>query len=69
MLRTEMRNPRTTHLDSMTTAEMLRVIQDENMNAVRAVEGCLDGEPSPDKRKAARTHGRHRLRDPQSGPR
>ena len=42
MLRTEMRNPRTTHLDSMTTAEMLRVIQDENMNAVRAVEGSLD---------------------------
>ncbi|MBR6734435.1 MAG: N-acetylmuramic acid 6-phosphate etherase [Kiritimatiellae bacterium] len=42
MLKTEMRNPRTTHLDRMTTAEMLRVIQDENMNAVRAVDGCLD---------------------------
>ena len=42
MLKTEMRNPRTTHLDRMTTAEMLRVIQDENMNAVKAVDGCLD---------------------------
>lgn len=42
MLKTEMRNPRTTHLDRMTTAEMLRVIQDENYNAVKAVEGCLD---------------------------
>ena len=42
MLKTEMRNPRTMHLDRMTTAEMLRVIQDENMNAVKAVDGCLD---------------------------
>ena len=42
MLKTEMRNPKTTHLDRMTTAEMLRVIQEENMNAVKAVDGCLD---------------------------
>ena len=42
MLKTEMRNPKTTHLDRMTTAEMLRVIQDENYNAVKAVDGCLD---------------------------
>ena len=42
MLKTEMRNPKTMHLDRMTTAEMLRVIQDENMNAVKAVDGCLD---------------------------
>ena len=42
MLKTEMRNPRTTHLDRMTTAEMLCVIQDENYNAVKAVDGCLD---------------------------
>ena len=41
MLKTEMRNPKTTHLDRMTTTEMLRVIQDENMNAVKAVDGCL----------------------------
>ena len=42
MLKTEMRNPKTAHLDRMTTAEMLRVIQDENYNAVKAVDGCLD---------------------------
>jgi len=42
MLKTEMRNPKTTHLDRMTTAEMLRVIQEENHNAVMAVDGCLD---------------------------
>ena len=42
MLKTEMRNPKTTHLDRMTTAEMLRVIQEENFNAVKAVDGCLD---------------------------
>ncbi len=42
MLKTEMRNPKTTHLDRMTTAEMLSVIQEENHNAVKAVDGCLD---------------------------
>ena len=42
MVKTEMRNPKTTHLDRMTTAEMLRVIQEENFNAVKAVDGCLD---------------------------
>ena len=42
MLKTEMRNPKTTHLDRMTTGEMLRVIQEENYNAVKAVDGCLD---------------------------
>ena len=42
MLKTEMRNPKTTHLDRMTTAEMLRVIQEENYNAVKAVDVCLD---------------------------
>ena len=41
MLKTEARNPRTMHLDRMGTAEMLRVISDENYNAVRAVEACL----------------------------
>lgn len=35
MLNTEMRNPKTTHIDKMATAEMVRVIQDENMNAAR----------------------------------
>ena len=42
MLKTEMRNPKTTYLDRMTTAEMLRVIQEENFNVVKAVDGCLD---------------------------
>jgi N-acetylmuramic acid 6-phosphate etherase len=42
MLKTEMRNPKTTHLDRMSTAEMLSVIQEENYNAVKAVGECLD---------------------------
>ena len=42
MLKTEMRNPKTTHLDRMTTAQMLQVIQEENFNAVKAVGECLD---------------------------
>lgn len=41
MLKTEMRNPNTTHIDRMETAEMVRVIQDENINAARAVESEL----------------------------
>ncbi|MBP5511544.1 MAG: N-acetylmuramic acid 6-phosphate etherase [Kiritimatiellae bacterium] len=42
MLKTEMRNPKTMHLDRMTTEEMLRIIQEENQNAVKAVDGCLE---------------------------
>lgn len=38
MLKTEMRNPHTTHIDKMTTAEMLAAINRENYNAVKAVE-------------------------------
>ncbi|MBR2354510.1 MAG: N-acetylmuramic acid 6-phosphate etherase [Clostridia bacterium] len=41
MLKTEMRNPRTTHIDRMSTAEMVRIIQDENINAAVAVEKAL----------------------------
>ena len=41
MLKTEMRNPLTKHIDKMTTAEMLKIIQDENYNAVRAVGEAL----------------------------
>ena len=37
MLKTEMRNPRTTHIDKMETAEMLAVMQDENERAAAAV--------------------------------
>ena len=38
MLKTEMRNPNTTYIDRMSTFEMMRVIQNENMNAAMAVE-------------------------------
>lgn len=42
MLRTEMRNPKTTHIDKMSTSEMVRVIQDENVNAALAIEPELE---------------------------
>ena len=38
---TEMRNPRTTHIDKMDTLEMLSVINDENRRSVEAVEKAL----------------------------
>ena len=38
---TEMRNPATTHIDKMTTAEMLTCIQRENENATLAVKRAL----------------------------
>ena len=38
MLNTEQRNPRTTHIDKMPTAEMLAVMQEEYVNAAKAVE-------------------------------
>lgn len=41
MKKTEMRNPATMHIDRMATGDMLRIIQDENLNAVRAIEGAL----------------------------
>ena len=42
MLKTEMRNSRTMHIDTMSTADMLRCMSEENMNAVRAVDACID---------------------------
>lgn len=42
MKRTEERNPRTMHIDKMSTDEMLKVINDENKNAVLAVENELE---------------------------
>ena len=42
MLKTEMRNPKTTHIDTMTTMQMLQVIQEENINAVNAVGAQLE---------------------------
>ena len=37
MTETEARNPRTTHLDTMTTAEMIDIMNEENLYAVQAV--------------------------------
>lgn len=42
MQKTEMRNPLTTHIDKMSTSEMLQVIQNENRNAVEAVGEALE---------------------------
>lgn len=42
MLNTEKRNPKTTHIDKMTTMEMLQAINEENYNAVKAVEAELE---------------------------
>ena len=42
MYETEMRNPKTTHIDKMETLEMLRVINEENRNSVAAVEEALE---------------------------
>ena len=41
MLKTEMRNERTTHIDKMSTADMMRIMQDENMNAAMSIESQL----------------------------
>ncbi len=41
MLKTEMRNSKTTHIDKMSTSEMVRVMQDENVNAAKAIEAEL----------------------------
>ena len=38
MIKTEMRNPATKHIDTMPTAEMIACIQAENVNAVNAIE-------------------------------
>ena len=42
MLETEMRNPKTTHIDTMTTREMIRVMNEENRVAVEAVANAED---------------------------
>lgn len=41
MLKTESRNPKTTHIDKMTSLEMVKIINEENMNSVNAVEKAL----------------------------
>ncbi len=42
MLKTERRNEKTTHIDKMDTLSMLKIINEENMNSVCAVEAELD---------------------------
>ena len=42
MLKTEMRNPKTTHIDKMDTMSMLQIINEENYNAVKAVENAIE---------------------------
>ena len=41
MLKTEMRNPKTVNIDKMSTSEMLLAIQEENYNAVKAIDSQL----------------------------
>lgn len=42
MLRTEMRNEKTKNIDKMSTADMIKLMNEENMNAVKAVEKCYE---------------------------
>ncbi len=42
MLKTEMRNEKTTHIDKMSVSEMVSVMCEENYNAVRAVENAAE---------------------------
>lgn len=41
MQKTEMRNEKTTHIDRMSAKEMVRLMQDENLNAVASLEDAL----------------------------
>ena len=41
MLNTEKRNPETTHIDRMETARMVEIMQQENKNAVNAIDSEL----------------------------
>ena len=42
MLKTEQRNPKSTHIDKMSTIEMVRLMSDENYVAVKAVEDACE---------------------------
>ena len=42
MLKTEMRNEASMHIDQMDTLSMLKLINEENMNVIKAVEASLD---------------------------
>ncbi len=41
MIKTEMRNPKTTHIDKMDTMSMVKIINEENMNSVKAIDAAL----------------------------
>ncbi len=49
MLKTEMRNPKTTHIDKMSPLEIARVMNEENAYCVRAVEAELNAIKPKDK--------------------
>ncbi|MBE7054249.1 MAG: N-acetylmuramic acid 6-phosphate etherase [Ruminococcaceae bacterium] len=42
MLNTEKRNEKTTHIDKMQTSQMVKIMQEENLNAVNAINTELD---------------------------
>ena len=42
MLKTETRNVKTMHIDKMSNMEMLQIINEENMNSVKAVGTALN---------------------------
>ena len=42
MLNTEKRNPKTIHIDTMNSYEMVKIIQEENYNAVKAIDTELE---------------------------
>ena len=41
MIRTESRNPKTMHIDKMDTLSMVKVINEENMYSVQAIDAAL----------------------------
>lgn len=41
MIKTEQRNPKTMHIDRMETSDMVRIMQEENKNAVNAIDSQL----------------------------
>ncbi|MBO7303017.1 MAG: N-acetylmuramic acid 6-phosphate etherase, partial [Clostridia bacterium] len=42
MLKTEQRNPKSTHIDKMSTLDMVKLMSEENYVAVKAVEDAAE---------------------------
>lgn len=42
MLKTEMRNPKSTHIDKASTLEMMRIMQEENKNAIFSLDAEIE---------------------------